>query len=78
MIGSASRIQPLPAAVMIDELDIWRSAYLVIEKHGDGAELAASLRADELLANGDVEGERTWRRIYAAIVKLQATTGPIQ
>ena len=62
---------------MVSDLDIWRSAHLVIEKHGDKAELAASLRADELLANGDVDGERTWRRILAAIMKLQTATGPI-
>lgn len=61
---------------MVSDLDIWRSAHLVIEKHGDEAELAASLRADELLANGDVEGEQTWRRILAAIVQLQAVAGP--
>jgi triphosphoribosyl-dephospho-CoA synthetase len=61
---------------MVSDLDIWRSAHLVIEKHGEEAELAAALRADELLAKGDVEGERTWRRILAAIVKLQTATGP--
>ena len=60
---------------MIDELDIWRSAHLLIEKHGDEAELAAALRADELLARGDVEGEMVWRRIRKAIIELGKPSG---
>lgn len=62
---------------MVDELDIWRSAHLLIEKHGDEAELAAALRADELLARGDVDGERTWRRIRKAILKLCRPNGGV-
>lgn len=34
---------------MVDHLDIWRSANLVIKQHGDDAWFQASTRADELL-----------------------------
>lgn len=54
----------------MDEIDIWRAAKLMIDQRAEEAELAASLRADALLANGDVEGERIWRRIHRAIVEL--------
>ncbi len=31
------------------------------------------MRADELLADGDMEGAATWRKIIAAIEVMQAT-----
>ncbi len=31
------------------------------------------MRADELLADGDIEGSATWRKIIAAIEVMQAT-----
>ncbi len=31
------------------------------------------MRADELLADGDMEGSATWRKIIAAIEVMQAT-----
>ena len=57
---------------MLPEIDIWRAANLLIKQHGDGAELVAAQRADELLDRGDVEGVHVWKRIRRAIVELQA------
>ncbi len=37
---------------------------------GDG-EYGAAMRADELLAAGDLDGAAAWRRIIRAIVDLQ-------
>jgi hypothetical protein len=43
---------------MTSDLDIWRAANLLIKRHGEDAVIVAAQRADELLAKGDVEGER--------------------
>lgn len=58
---------------MISDLDILRTAMLVIEHHGDQAWLFAARRADELLDKGDVEGRRVWLRIIVAIGKPRPT-----
>ncbi len=55
----------------MDEIDIWRSAYLLIKQHGEGAEFAAALRVDEMVSRGDPWGEATWKRILVAIRRLQ-------
>ena len=40
----------------ISELDIWRSAKLLVDQHGADAPIRAAQRADKLLAAGDIEG----------------------
>ncbi len=62
-----------PWGRMTDELDIWRAAQATIQRYGEGAALHAAQRADELLAEGDMEGRRVWHRIEAAIDELQRT-----
>lgn len=59
---------------MTEEIDIWRAANLLVKRHGPDAEVAAAQRADELLAQGDVEGQRIWKRIVAAVRELQRAT----
>jgi hypothetical protein len=56
---------------LTSDLDIWRSANLMIQQHGDLADIEAATRADELLAKGDIEGQRVWMRILRAIDELQ-------
>jgi hypothetical protein len=56
---------------MISDLDIWRSANEFIKEFGDTADIEAAARADALLANGDLEGQRVWLRILTAIDELQ-------
>ena len=52
-------------------LDIFRTASLLIEQHGEEAAIHAAMRADELLDSGDIEGQAVWKRIFRAIVELQ-------
>ncbi len=33
---------------MVDDLDTYRAAYLLIKRHGDDAPIEAAMRADEL------------------------------
>ncbi|MGE0256861.1 MAG: hypothetical protein AB7N54_19555 [Alphaproteobacteria bacterium] len=60
---------------MTDELDIWRAAKLLVDRHGSEAPIHAGMRADELLNEGDVEGQRIWLRIVKAIDELLRTRG---
>ena len=53
---------------MIDDVDVWRAAALLIKRHGDDAAVVAAQRADELLATGDFEGSAIWKRILEAVV----------
>lgn len=52
---------------MTEDIDIWRAAKLLVDRHGNEAPVHAATRADELLADGDIEGQRVWMRILRAI-----------
>lgn len=54
-------------------LDAYRCAKLLLDQHGQNAELHAAMRADELEAAGDEAGLRAWMRILAAIDELART-----
>ena len=57
--------------------EIFLAASAVVKSHGDGAALHAAQRADELMAEGDMEGRRVWHRIGEAITDLVSTVrGP--
>jgi triphosphoribosyl-dephospho-CoA synthetase len=55
---------------MIPDLDTWRAAQLLVKRHGKDAAIQAGIRADELLAEGDVDGAATWRAIIRAVSEL--------
>lgn len=57
---------------MISEIDIYRAANLVIERHGADAVIEAARLIDRMLDRGDREGQIVWRRIVRAIEALQA------
>ena len=46
-----------------------------MKRYGDDAMLDASMRADQLLDEGDMAGAETWHRILNAIERLQGTAG---
>lgn len=56
---------------MLPEIDIFRSANLLIRQHGLRAEDAARDRAYALIARHDFDGFTVWMRIAAAIATLQ-------
>ena len=58
---------------VVDDLDFLRSAKLLVDQHGEDAGLEAAMRADRLLAAGDMDGKRAWVRIIAAVEELQRT-----
>ena len=59
---------------MVSELDIWRSAQLLLKRHGPDAWFVASQRADALLEKGNTDGFHAWVRIGRAIKKLEQET----
>ena len=56
---------------MVDEIDIYRSAALLIEKHGEDAVIEAAIRADAMLDKGDLDGLQVWKAVLRAIEELQ-------
>jgi hypothetical protein len=52
---------------LISDLDIYRAANVLIDRHGTDALIEAVQMIDRMLANGDEEGRLVWRRIKRAI-----------
>ena len=40
---------------MIPDLDIWRSANLLVKRHGEDAPIHAAMRANAMLEKGDMD-----------------------
>jgi hypothetical protein len=59
--------------MLIDDRFIWRTAHQFIEHYCDGAPSEATKHADASLAEGDVDGQRMWLRILAAIYDLRGS-----
>jgi hypothetical protein len=56
---------------MVTEIDIYRSAQLMVDQHGNDASIEAAMKADELLEQGDRTGADVWMRIIQAIAALE-------
>ncbi len=54
-LGCARRGE-LCAASVIPDLDIYRSANLIVKHHGQDAPIQAAMRADAMLGKGDLDG----------------------
>ena len=52
---------------MTSDIDIYRTANLLIEQHGDQATIHAAMRADELMKAGDMDGRSVWLRVIKAV-----------
>ena len=52
---------------MIDALDLWRAAKLLVDRSGKTATVEAMKRADALAAQGDAAGKVAWLRILEAV-----------
>ncbi len=57
--------------LMVDDLDIDRSAKLLIDQHGEEASGFAAKQADKQAEAGDMEGKAVWLRILSAVKELQ-------
>ena len=61
---------------MIPDLDIFRSANVLVKQHGQDAPIHAAMRADAMLEKGDLEGQVVWKRILQAVEEIQRTDRP--
>ncbi len=55
---------------MIPDLDIYRSANLLVKQHGEDAPIHAAMRADAMLEAGDLDGYAVWKRVLRAIDEM--------
>ncbi len=55
---------------MTSDLDIYRSAKLLVDQHGEDAAIEAAMRADAMLEKGAMAGAATWRRIVKAVEEV--------
>ena len=57
--------------LVIPDLDIYRSANVLVKHHGEDAPIEAAMNADAMLERADLDGYATWRRILRAVEELQ-------
>ena len=55
---------------MPSEIDIYRSAKLLIDQHGEDAAIFAAQKADKCLESGDLDGKAVWMGVIRAIKEL--------
>ncbi len=55
---------------MTSDLDIYRSANLLVKQHGKDAPVHAAMRADAMLEKGNPDGYAVWKRIVKATEEL--------
>ncbi len=58
---------------MTSDLDIYRCAKLLLDRHGEDAPAFAAMQADKRAEAADMEGRRVWLSILEAIEELQRT-----
>ena len=56
---------------MIPDLDIYRSANVLVTRHGADAPIYAATRADAMLDFGDLDGFSVWKRILWAVEEFR-------
>ena len=56
---------------MPTDLDIYRSANILIKRYLEEAAFKAAMRADAMLKNGEIGGYLVWKRIVKAINEIQ-------
>ena len=61
---------------MIPDLDIYRSANVLVKQHGEDAPIHAAMRADAMLDKGDLDGYAVWKRILRAVEELRSSERP--
>ena len=61
---------------MTSDLDIYRSANVLVKQHGQDAPIEAAMRADAMLDNGDLDGYAVWKRVIKAVEELMSKKRP--
>jgi hypothetical protein len=53
------------------DLDIFRTANVLVKHYGEDAALEAAQRADAMLDKGAIDGQRIWKRVLKAVKEIQ-------
>ncbi len=61
---------------MTSDLDIYRTANVLVKQHGQDAPIHAAMRADELLDKGDLEGCAVFKRVIKAVEEMLSKERP--
>ncbi len=61
---------------MPTDIDIYRSANLLIERYGEDASIHAAMSADAMMEKGDLDGYAVWKLIMRAVDELEAKERP--
>ncbi len=61
---------------MTSDIDTYRAANVLIQKHGEDAPILAAMRADQLMETGDMDGRAVWIRIVKAVEELLSEERP--
>jgi hypothetical protein len=54
----------------VSNIDIYRTAKLMIDQHGAGAWIECAVNHREMVAEGDEEGAAVWLRVAKAIATI--------
>lgn len=55
----------------MEEINVRRTAAILIREYSEDAAIIAAMRADALLDQGDCEGYKVWTRVVTAINELE-------
>ena len=58
---------------MTADIGIYRTARVILDRHGGDTPIHAAMRADGLMDQGDMEGRAAWLRIKAAVEEMVRT-----
>ena len=58
-------------AAMVADLDVFRTANVLVKHYAEDAALEVAQRADSFLEAGDVDGCSVWKRVLAAVKEIQ-------
>ncbi len=61
---------------LIPDLDIYRTANILVKQHGEDAPIEAAMRADAMLEKGDLGGDAVFQRIVRAAEELLSKERP--
>ncbi len=58
---------------MISDLDMYRSANVIMKQYGKDAQIHCTKRASAMLDKGDLDAYAVWKRILRAMEEIQGT-----
>ncbi len=61
---------------MTPDLDIYRSAQVLVKQHGQDAPIEAATRADVMIEKGDLDGYAVWKRVAKVAAELLSKGRP--